>query len=142
MVERDRYLSALDESFVHDVEHLEERHVRTDILRVVLDHRARRVRSGLPPHMKRDVHLYDLCESATFSNASGSLCRIGGVASPPYSQAATYANFSSWRSASPSAVWCSVRKCPPHDSSRCSASIHISSASSRKSATRPACSRA
>ena len=35
-------------------------------------------------------------------------------------------------------VWYSSRKWPPHDSSRCSASRHISSPSSRKSATRPA----
>jgi hypothetical protein len=32
-----------------------------------------------------------------------------------YSHAATYANRSSSRSASPSGVWYSSRKCPPHD---------------------------
>ena len=45
---------------------------------------------------------------------------------------------SSSRSASPSSVWCSTRKCPPQLSSRCSASRHSSSPNSRKSATRPA----
>ena len=40
--------------------------------------------------------------------------------------------------ASPSSVWLSVRKWPPQLSVRCSASRHMSSASSRKSATRPA----
>ena len=37
-----------------------------------------------------------------------------------------------------SGVWLSTRKWPPHDSDRCSASVHINSASSKKSATRPA----
>ena len=45
---------------------------------------------------------------------------------------------SSSRRASPSGVRLSARKCPPQDSVRCRASMHISSASSRKSATRPA----
>ena len=40
--------------------------------------------------------------------------------------------------ASPSAVWYSSRKWPPQDSLRSSASRHISSANSKKSATRPA----
>ena len=42
------------------------------------------------------------------------------------------------RSASPSSVCDSARKCPPQDSRRTSASMHISSPSSKKSATRPA----
>ena len=41
-------------------------------------------------------------------------------------------------SARPRSDWCSSRRWQPHDSSRSSASRHISSASSRKSATRPA----
>ena len=50
----------------------------------------------------------------------------------------TYAKCSSSRNASPSAVWYSSRKWPPQLSLRCSASRHISSPNSRKSATRPA----
>ncbi len=38
----------------------------------------------------------------------------------------------------PRSVWLSSRKCPPQDSVRCSASRHINSPNSRKSATRPA----
>src|SRR5258708_205084 len=63
---------------------------------------------------------------------------MGGLPSPAYSQAATCAKCSSSRRASPSGVWYSRRKCPPQDSLRSRASRHISSASSRKSATRPA----
>ena len=45
---------------------------------------------------------------------------------------------SSSRSASPSSVWCSTRKWPPQLLLAVSASRHISSPNSRKSATRPA----
>ena len=67
--------------------------------------------------------------------------RRGGAAAtsrPACCQTATCANRASSRSASPSGVWCSSRKWLPQDSSRASASRHISSPSSRKSATRPA----
>ena len=45
--------------------------------------------------------------------------RRAAVPTPVNSQAATYEKFSSSRSASPSGVWLSSRKWPPHDSRRC-----------------------
>ena len=59
-------------------------------------------------------------------------CRRPRTPRPPRTRSAR-------RRASPRrSAWYSVRKCPPQDSSRSSASRHISSANSRKSATRPA----
>src|SRR5438105_768515 len=50
-------LAALDnEPLVHDVEHLQKGHVRTDVSRRVGDERSFRVRRRLPPHMKREIH--------------------------------------------------------------------------------------
>jgi hypothetical protein len=55
--ELDRLLAGLDEPLVDDVEHLEERRVLADVGRLVGLEPARRVRSGLPPHSQREVHL-------------------------------------------------------------------------------------
>ena len=75
--------------FVDDVEHLEERHVRADVVGLVALHRARRVGTGLSPHEESHVHgktrasyLYERCERCTFSNTSGSLRSTGGFPSP------------------------------------------------------------
>ena len=62
----------------------------------------------------------------------------GSLSSPWYSQQDTYMNLSSWRKASPSSVWCSVRKWPPQDSARSKASCAINVPISIKSATRNA----
>ena len=57
-----------------------------------------------------------------FSKTSGSLFRMGVSPTPFHSQAAAYAYSASFRWASPSDVWYSTRKWPPHDSFRWSAS--------------------
>src|SRR5262249_52366171 len=93
---------------------------------------------GLAGDRRRAAHLYDLVARCTSSNTNGSLCSTGSLPTPVNSHAATYAKCSSSRSASPSSVWYSSRKCPPQLSLRCSASLQSSSANSRKSATRPA----
>src|SRR2546430_14886341 len=50
-------LAALDnEPLVHDVEHLQKRHVRTDVSRRVGDETSFRVKRRLPPHMKLEIH--------------------------------------------------------------------------------------
>ena len=80
--------------------------------------------------------------SARRRRSSSSSCwRSGSSPSPVCSQTWTLAKCSSSRTASPSSVWCSSRRWQPADSSRSIASRHISSANSRKSATRPAYSR-
>src|SRR5581483_5830426 len=142
VLEMDRLLSFFDELFIEDVEHLQERGVGTDVAHLVALEAAFGSTGSLPPDVKSQIHLYDLVANFTSSNSSGSLCRRGSLSRPVNSHAATYRNLSSLRIASPSGVWYSTRKCPPHDSSRCRASMHINSASSKKSATRPAFSRA
>ena len=57
VVEGDRVLALLDQALVDDVEHLEERHVRADVGRLVGDEAARRLRVLLPPDLERDLHL-------------------------------------------------------------------------------------
>ena len=70
---------------------------------------------------------------------AASLCSAGGVAhAGVFPGRRRRQKCSSSRSASPSGVWYSSRKWPPQDSLRSSASRHISSPSSKKSATRPA----
>jgi hypothetical protein len=56
VVERDRLLVGEDQLLVEDVEHLEEGHVLGDVVEGVIDHRARCVRTLLPPHPKGDLH--------------------------------------------------------------------------------------
>src|SRR4029077_1523646 len=56
VIERDRHPSRLYEPLVDDVEHLEERHVRADLARVVLLELARGFCIRLTPDMERDVH--------------------------------------------------------------------------------------
>ena len=107
--------------------------------RVVLDHSA--LASAVRPAARREASdslLVAPLRELHVLEHQRLLVEIGLLPSPAYSQAATYEKFSSSRSASPSGVWLSSRKWPPHDSVRCSASMHISSPSSRKSATRPA----
>jgi hypothetical protein len=57
VVERDRVFALLREVLVHDVEHLEERHVRIDVVRLVADELAGRLRVLLAPDVQREVHL-------------------------------------------------------------------------------------
>ena len=120
VIERDRLLAGFDQPLVDDVEHLEERHVGADVARVVAPHRAGRVGTRLSPDEKSEVHLYDLCDSATFSNTSGSLCKTGAACRRRRTPRPTRTRSArSSRFASPSGVSYSVRKCAPHDSSRC-----------------------
>jgi hypothetical protein len=147
VLELDRVLALLDELLVEDVEHLEERHVGADVVEVVGLESGPGVGAGLPPDVELESHrrsfgvLGSLCSSGsaslTFFELELLACSTG-LSSPLNSQAETWLKSSSSRSASPSSVWCSVRKWPPHDSSRVSASWHISSPNSKKSATRPA----
>jgi hypothetical protein len=53
--ERDRFLALRRELVVHHVEHLEERHVRAEILRRVIDKPPGLVRTGLPPGAEGDA---------------------------------------------------------------------------------------
>ena len=55
-VERDRILTGLDQVFVHDVQHFQERHVWMDVVRRVGFEAARRRRAGLPPDSECDCH--------------------------------------------------------------------------------------
>ena len=147
--------SSVGEALVEHVEQLEERHVGADVVDLVGLERAGRVGPGLAPHLQRDLHrarllvtvvpVSSVVVTCTTAGRGGRTrtraapCAASGSAwSPVYSQAPTYAKSSSSRSASPSSVWCSTRKCPPQLSSRWSASRHSSSPNSRKSATRPA----
>jgi hypothetical protein len=57
VVERDRVLALRDQALVDDVEHLQERHVRADVGRVVGDERARGPPIFLAPYFERDLHV-------------------------------------------------------------------------------------
>jgi hypothetical protein len=57
VVERDRLLALLDQALVDDVEHLEKRHLRADVGRLVRDEAALGLRVLLPPDFERDLHL-------------------------------------------------------------------------------------
>jgi hypothetical protein len=56
VIEGDWCVTAFGQSLVHDIEHFEERHVRTDVgCRVRLE-AARLIGTGLPPDPKREAH--------------------------------------------------------------------------------------
>ena len=148
VLEGDRLAALGVEPLVHDVEHLEEAHLLADVGDVVGLHGAGGIGAGLAPDV--ELHVHEVFAASTCTSAgTGGRCRTraapcGAWACCPrraHSHAATWANWSSSRSASPSSVWCSSRKWPPQDSSRSRASRTMSSPSSKKSATRPALSR-
>ena len=98
VVERDRLLAVEREPLVHDVEHLEERHVGVDAGHVVRLERAA-ARSG--PVWRQAVsvmrmfsgtavlYLYERVDGWAYSNSSGSLCSSGSAPTPLNSHAAT-----------------------------------------------------
>ncbi len=57
VIESDGIFALLDEGFVDDVEHFEERHVLADIGRVVADHAAFLLRVLLTPDVESEFHL-------------------------------------------------------------------------------------
>src|SRR5262249_22813456 len=57
VVEGDRLLAPGHEAFVHHVEHLEERHVRADVVGAIGDERARRSSVLLAPDLQGEMHL-------------------------------------------------------------------------------------
>ena len=146
VVERDRLLAPRVQLLVQHVEQLEERHLGADVAHLVGLEAARGVRAGLPPHLEVQIHrrpspaVTCSCAARAPRSRTSAVPCAGPAAwfSPCHSHAATYAKSSSSRSASPSSVWCSTRKCPPQLSSRWRASRTSSSPNSRKSATRPA----
>ena len=56
VVEGDGRLPALDQPFVYHVEHLEERHVGTDVVRYVRLEPSGYIASGLSPDLERQAH--------------------------------------------------------------------------------------
>ena len=167
VVEGDRLLAPRDQPLVDHVEHLEERHVGADVAGLVGHEPPLGLAVLLPPDVQGQVDRLLAAVAAhrpaSLLGSDGRMVRAtldslvaprleldvlegraarrggsGGLPSPVYSQAATWQKCSSSRAASPSAVWYSSRKWPPHDSRRSRASRQSSSPSSRKSATRPA----
>ena len=56
VIEGDRLLPLRDQPLVHDIEHLEEAHVRTDVRGGIVDDVAGSVRAGLSPDVQREGH--------------------------------------------------------------------------------------
>jgi hypothetical protein len=56
VIERDRLAATRDETFVYDIEHFQERHVRTDVLRVVREERTFSIGRRLSPHVQFKIH--------------------------------------------------------------------------------------
>ena len=46
----ERLLAVLDQVLVHDIQHLEEGHVRQDVFRLIFDELSRRLGASLPPY--------------------------------------------------------------------------------------------
>ena len=108
------------------------------VLRLVADHRALARRVLLPPDVESEFHLVAPCDGCTYSNVSGSLFRTGArsgpdIPTPPRSE-------SRRRRAAPRPRASGIPRGNGRRRirSRSSASMHISSPSSKKSATRPA----
>ena len=143
VLEGDGLLALVEEALVQEVEHLEERHVRARRPSTS----CRSIRPGTSGPAWRQTWRVRFITCSSASPGGRSRTRAAPCAArapcprPACSHTVTWEKRSSSRFASPSGVWCSSRKWPPHDSSRVSASRHRSSANSRKSATRPAFSR-
>jgi hypothetical protein len=56
VLERDRVLAALRQPLVDDVEHLEKRRVRADVLGLVANELTGRLWTRLPPNVEDEVH--------------------------------------------------------------------------------------
>jgi hypothetical protein len=56
MVEGDWLLAFGDQGLVHDIEHLQEGHIRTDIAGLIPDETAFVMGVFLPPHVKSEMH--------------------------------------------------------------------------------------
>ena len=57
VVEGDRLLAIVEQTLVHDVQHLEERHVRRDALGFVFLEPAVVLRATLPPYVQHEIHI-------------------------------------------------------------------------------------
>ena len=55
-VERDRFLAAREQIFIHDVEHFEKRRIRRNVFCFVIDELAARFCIGLTPNFESKVH--------------------------------------------------------------------------------------
>src|SRR5215471_2927551 len=58
VIEGDRILTLSDETLVDDVEHLQERHMLADPLRLISDHLAGGAGVLLPPDVQSQIHLF------------------------------------------------------------------------------------
>jgi hypothetical protein len=70
-VEGDRFFATPEQIFIYDVEHLQKRSVRRNIVRFILDELAARFRVLLSPDAKFEIHFKRCCETDWGAHAAG-----------------------------------------------------------------------